>query len=87
MRLVLPDSAPLDDATAHGLPANWRLDESATQALGNAWIASGTALGLWVPSFIEPDEQNLLLNPAHPAYAAIQLHIERHPFQFDPRLF
>lgn len=26
-------------------------------------------------------------NPAHPAYATVTVHIERHPFRFDPRLF
>lgn len=87
MRLEIPASAPLLDAAALGLPGHWRDDEAATQTLGNDWMASGASLGLWVPSYIEPDERNLLLNPAHPAYASIALHIERHPFRFDPRLF
>ena len=87
MRLVLPDPAPLNDATTLELPADWRLDEAATQAIGNAWVASGAASGLWVPSFIEPTEQNLLLNSAHSAYGSTQLHIERRPVRLDPRLF
>lgn len=87
MRLEIPDAASLVEVSALGLPKNWRDDESATQAIGNAWIASGASLGLWVPSYIEPDERNLLLNPAHPHYGAITLHIERQPFKFDPRLF
>lgn len=87
MRLELPADAPLLDAAAQGLPANWRHDEAATQALGMGWLASGASLGLWVPSYVEPDERNLLLNPAHPAYAAVRLVIERQPFRFDPRLF
>jgi len=45
------------------------------------------ALGLWVPSFVEPDGSNMLLNPAHPQFSSIELEIERHPFTFDPRLF
>ena len=87
MRLEIPESAPLIDVTTLGLPSHWRDDEAATQAIGNGWIASVASLGLWVPSYIEPDERNLLLNPAHPDYAKIALHIERHPFKFDPRLF
>ncbi len=87
MKLVLPVAAPLSDVSTLGLPDDWRTDEGATQAIGDAWIASVAALGLWVPSFIEPTEKNLLLNPAHPAYGAIQLNVERCPFQFDPRLF
>jgi len=87
MRLELPSRAKLDDVTSLGLPSDWRANEAATQAIGNGWIASITSLGLWVPSFIEPSELNLLLNPAHTDYSAIKLHVERNPFKFDPRLF
>ena len=52
-----------------------------------AWALSGASLGLWVPSFIEPAEHNLVLNPAHADYPRIVLTLERHPFRFDPRLF
>lgn len=55
--------------------------------LGMTRVSAVTSLGLWVPSFVEPGEHNLLLNPAHPAYRAVRLTIERQPFQFDPRLF
>lgn len=87
MRLDLPAGAPLQDVHDHGLPADWRDNEAATQAIGRAWIVAVSSLGLWVPSFIEPAERNLLLNPAHPAYGAIRLQIERQPFRFDPRLY
>lgn len=87
MRLEIPDSGPLDDVANLGLPGDWRADEAATQAIGDAWIASTSRLGMWVPSLIEPTEKNLLLNPAHPSYSSIVLTIERHPFTFDPRLF
>lgn len=87
MQLLLPDGAPVQDVRALGLPADWRANDAVTQQMGDAWIASGAALGLWVPSYVEPGEDNLLLNPAHPAYAAITLTIERHPFVFDPRMF
>jgi len=42
---------------------------------------------LWVPSYIEPGEKNLQLDPAHPDDARIALALERNPFGFDPRLF
>ena len=87
MRLEIPAAASLIEVETLGLPADWRDDETATQTIGNTWVASGASLGLWVPSFIEPGERNLLLNPAHPAYATVTLQIERHPFEFDPRLF
>jgi RES domain-containing protein len=87
MRLDLPDGAPLLDVLAMGLPADWRTNEAITQSLSMAWLNGGASLGLWVPSFIEPDDRNLLINPLHPAYAAIRLTVERNPFKFDPRLF
>ena len=51
------------------------------------WLLSGSSLGLWVPSFIEPQEMNLLINPAHHQYSAVKLIVERRPFKFNPRLF
>lgn len=87
MRLQLPADCPLDDVMALGLPAHWKDDTGITQTIGNAWLQNGSALGMWVPSYIEPGEKNLLLNPAHPAYVRIGLALERHPFVFDPRHF
>jgi RES domain-containing protein len=87
MRLDLPDGAPLLDVNNLGLPADWRSNEAATQSIGMSWTAAVSSLGLWVPSFVEPGESNLILNPAHPEYRSIKLTVERHPFRFDPRLF
>ena len=87
MRLELGADATLLEASAWGLQPDWRSDEAGTQSLGMQWLGSGISLGLWVPSFVEPSERNLLLNPLHPQYRAIQLVLERSPFIFDPRLF
>jgi RES domain-containing protein len=87
MQLELPSDCLLVAASDWGLPADWQSNEAATQALGLSWLASASSLGLWVPSFIEPSELNLLINPAHPDYRRLLLKIERHPFRFDPRLF
>lgn len=87
MRLDLPEAAPVLDVMDLGLPDNWRSSEAITQSLGWAWLSSGASLGLWVPSYIEPEDKNLLINPAHPLYGAIRLTVERNPFIFDPRLF
>lgn len=40
-----------------------------------------------MPSFVEPEELNLLFNPQVPAYGSIVVDIERDSFVFDPRLF
>lgn len=87
MRLEIPDTADLLHATDWGLQPHWRAQEAGTQSLGMQWLSSGVSLGLWVPSYVEPSERNLLLNPAHPDYPRITLVLERNPFVFDPRLF
>ncbi|ABM56509.1 conserved hypothetical protein [Verminephrobacter eiseniae EF01-2] len=69
------------------LPVHWRDDEPWTQDAGIRWRTSGASLGLWVPSAVEPEESNLILNPDHAAFASIVVTIERNPFQFDARLF
>lgn len=87
MRLELDPSTTILDAHGLGLPKDWRANEAATQTIGMQWLADGKSLGLWVPSYIEPAEHNLLINPAHPEFAIIKLVLERNPFIFDPRLF
>jgi RES domain-containing protein len=89
LRLDLADGAKLlsvvDDI---GLRSSWRDHEASTQALGNAWILGGASLGLWVPSYVEPRERNLLLNPDHPQYSThVAVVVEDPDFHFDPRMF
>ena len=38
-------------------------------------------------TLVEPQERNLLINPAHPAYGQIEVVIENANFSFYPRLF
>ena len=87
LRLEISASSKLISAHDLALPANWRQNQGATQAIGMRWLASKMSLGLGVPSFVEPAENNLLLNPAHPDYAKVRLVVEKNPFVFDPRLF
>lgn len=89
IRLELPVAAVLLDARddlALESP-RWRLDEGYTQGVGLEWLQSTASVGLWVPSVVEPQECNLLINPAHPQYAAIAVVTEIIDFEFDPRLF
>ncbi len=87
VRLEIPKKFDLTAVTDLALPTDWRQNQAATQTLGMRWLASKSSLGLWVPSFVEPAENNLLLNPAHPDYARVGLVVEKNPFNFDPRLF
>ena len=89
IRLELPKGAVVLDAKddlALQSP-RWRSDEGHTQGVGVDWLHSNTSLGLSAPSVVEPQERNLLINPAHPHYASIAVVIEILDFEFDPRLF
>lgn len=85
-KLTLPVRVSVPEAAALGLPAGWRHDEGATQAWGNRWLKEGRHLAVWVPSFVEPAENNLLINAAHARSSEIGVLKERDPFEFDPRL-
>lgn len=86
MRLDLPEDAVLLNVVDMGLDAQWASDIALTRSLGDEWLLRAPSVGLWVPSFVEPLERNLLLNPMHPQYARIALTVERIPFEFDARL-
>lgn len=68
-------------------PRGWRAASasSATKCLGDEWINSGGSLCLQVPSVLVPEEPNFLINPAHPAFADLQIGKAR-SLVFDRRL-
>ncbi|WP_305044218.1 RES family NAD+ phosphorylase [Geoalkalibacter sp.] len=65
-------------------------DERQCLRHGTNWLRSGESLCLKVLSATLPpvatDSFNLLINPAHPAFAAIHL-LDARAFEFDSRLF
>jgi RES domain-containing protein len=69
------------------LPPNWRtaLYSDECRSIGDAWAKSQRGLLLRVPSVIVPEEDNLIINPAHPRAEDVRIASER-PFTFDPRL-
>lgn len=89
IRLEMPMAATVLDAVIDLTlqTPKWREDEGYTQGIGIQWLNSRASLGLWVPSIVEPQERNLLINPAHPHYSAITITVEVMDFEFDPRLF
>ena len=88
LRFDLPQNAVLlDIRTLESVPSDWRDDEPWTQDAGIRWRTSGASLGLWVPSAVEPNESNLVLNPDHAQFPAIVVTVERNPFRFDDRMF
>ena len=85
-RLTLPADVVPAHAQDHGLAADWRASDAVSQAFGDTWLDEGQGLALWVPSVVEPAENNLIINAMHPRLAQITWVKERDPFAFDPRL-
>jgi RES domain-containing protein len=56
------------------------------QRSGGEWVCANHGLAAQVPSIVIPEESNILLNPNHPSFAALQW-TDPQPFRFDPRLF
>ena len=85
--LSIPDSS-VRRLDASDLPLDWRADPLpvSTARLGDGWVVSGRSLALRVPSTIIPRENNLLVSPAHPDFAAVAGEVLREPFGYDPRL-
>ena len=92
MRDRVAISAEIDDdlvevLEASDLPADWqeRPAPTSTQALGDAWVASGRSAVLRVPSVVVPAQANYLLNPAHPDVGRIRIGTPS-ALAIDPRL-
>ena len=84
--LTLPPDMAVQHAQALGLSPGWRADSGISQLFGENWLDGTQSLALWVPSYVEPAEPNLLINPNHPRISEVTLVVERDPFEFDPRL-
>jgi RES domain-containing protein len=69
------------------LPANWRQEPvpESTQEFGLEWFRSGRTAVLAIPSAIIPEEENYVLNPAHPDFAKLTLSKPKR-FEYDARL-
>ena len=86
IRAHVPDSV-VEELPASELPRSWRAFPvpPEVQAVGDAWVRSGRALALTVPSAIVDGSYNVLINPNHASFS--QLVVESaQPFGFDPRL-
>lgn len=69
------------------LPLEWRSSPGpdGLKQIGDAFVREGTYLALKVPSVLEPDSSNYLINPEHAAFTGFKvLHSE--PVSFDQRL-
>lgn len=71
----LPDDAPLEEVAPPMLPEDWRGYPAPAELaeLGAEWVKAARTLLLRVPSVLVEEEHNVLLNPAHPAMADVEL--------------
>jgi RES domain-containing protein len=82
----VPDDS-IEEVNPAALPMNWRLGPPPAdlRAIGDAWVRSGSSIGLRVPSVLSPTEFNLVINPRHPRAGEIRYEpLEK--VVLDPRL-
>jgi len=84
---VLPDDYVLMAIDTGDLVAETLVETPADpRAAGDAWVASGRSALLRAPSFIVPESDNVLINPAHRDATRLAVASIR-PFAFDARLW
>ena len=83
-----PDDLAREQVEISNLSANWRESAAPPQLarLGDEFAQRGEHCLLLVPSVLAPNENNWLINPAHPDYKRIVVR-EVEPLSYDPRMF
>lgn len=85
---TIPEAASSEELTIADLPRNWRdyPVPASLQDIGSKWLRELRSLILIVPSAVNPQETNFLLNPLHMEAGTISS-IRSQPFHFDPRMW
>lgn len=83
----VPPALSIEDVDPAKLSSRWRdeLSPPELRAFGDEWVRAGRSLLLRVPSVVIPDEENYVVNPAHPQFPKLKIG-EPRLFSFDPRL-
>lgn len=70
------------------LPKNWKIYPAPYELrkIGQEWLTANKDLLLIVPSVVNPNENNILINPNHSQINQVKI-IEASPLKLDPRLF
>lgn len=68
------------------LPPKWKDNLVKTRELGTKWLNSDHSLVLKVPSVINEDNNNYLLNPEHPEFENVRI-VSTKEISFDKRLW
>ncbi|MEX2535086.1 MAG: RES family NAD+ phosphorylase [Trueperaceae bacterium] len=85
-RLTFPERQVLTLAEGD-VPDDWRDRPVSVGArrVGDGWVREAASAALSVPSVLVPLERNLVLNPAHPDFKAVEIE-QPLEFVFDARL-
>ena len=79
--------APEDSIyTLKRIPANWKSKPLASRKLGTNWISEGKTLLMKVPSVLNEDNSNYLINPAHFLFSKVIV-IKTKEITLDQRLW
>jgi RES domain-containing protein len=85
LKIHAPDDVPVEHVSVDQLPSDWPEKTDVTRALGDGWLARGSAALVIVPSAIVPETFNVLLNPSHPGAKRIAI-VKTEEHAIDPRL-
>jgi len=85
LKIHAPDDVPVEHVSVDQLPSDWPEKTDVTRALGDGWLARGSAALLIVPSAIAPETFNVLLNPSHPDAKRFTI-VNAKEHAIDPRL-
>lgn len=87
VEISAPDDAPATRISQNEFSAWLRGSDplATSRETGDAWLERNAALILEVPSVVVQQEQNYILNPAHPRMVDVKV-VSSEIFHFDPRL-
>lgn len=67
------------------LSKNWKEEVVKTRAMGSEWLDKAKSLLLKVPSVINEEDHNILINPNHPEFEKVKI-VTSKAITFDDRL-
>lgn len=72
--IEVPEELQVDRLSPNDLPIGWNQPSYHIDTLrrGDNWLKANDSVGLWVPSAVLPQENNLLLNPVHTDFKSIK---------------
>ncbi len=88
VNVTLPDDVRVDRMEISSLPGVWRSYPAPWELrrIGDRWVEEGAPACLLVPSALVPEEDNLLIHPAHPDFQRLRFEGPA-AFRFDPRMW